>query len=174
MKDSSIDVNVGDLWSIGAAMSSAMFILRLESALLQVRNSSALSSASLWVVTFLSFLWTLLSSYNTAGDAVFLSEALTSAYNSLTYVVKSHPFSLIYLGGVTTALANYMQTVGQRGITAERASLFYAMDPVYGAFFAFLFLGEHLGLYACVGAVIITIAAATNAFLDFKGETKSK
>ena len=40
------------------------------------------------------------------------------------------------------------------------------MDPVYGAVFANLLLGEELNGYGIAGAGLITVAAATNAFLD--------
>eukprot|EP00957_Ditylum_brightwellii_P146487 11152968-Ditylum_brightwellii.AAC.1 len=40
------------------------------------------------------------------------------------------------------------------------------MDPVYGAVFANLLLGETLGPLGIGGAGLITVAAATNAFLD--------
>ena len=51
-------------------------------------------------------------------------------------------YPLLYLGIVTTALANYLQTQGQRGVSASTASLIFALDPVWGAFFANLILGE--------------------------------
>lgn len=143
-----------------------MFILRLEAAVTQVESSLALSSGSLWAVTFFSFVWTLSSSYAFAGDKASLSQVFSISFDAFIYVLKAHPFSLLYLGGVTTALANYLQTIGQRGITAERASLFYAMDPVYGAFFAYFLLGEQLGSLACVGAILITFAAVANAFIE--------
>ena len=73
----------------------------------------------------------------------------------------------MYLGGVTTALANWIQTKAQRDVTAERASVIYAMDPVYGAIFSYFLLGETLnGVPGWIGAGLITVAAATNALLD--------
>ena len=64
---------------------------------------------------------------------------------------------------VTTALANYLQSVAQKKVSAERASIFYALDPVWGAVFANLLLGEKLGVLGWVGSSLIVIAAATNA-----------
>ena len=167
-------LNVGDLWSIGAAVASAMFILRLESASSQVQNSSALNSASLWVVTLLSLVWTLLSidPHSSVDETLSCMDVLSTAFTDVEDVVTSHPFALVYLGGITTALANYIQTRGQRGIAAERASVIYAMDPVYGALFAYFLLDEHLGVYGYAGAALITVAAATNAFLDLGSKDK--
>lgn len=131
-------------------MASAMFILRLESALPHVRNSSALTSASLWIVTLLSCVWTFWSAHKSEEASTFFT-LLTSTGDSLVNIVKAHSFALLYLGGVATALASYLQAIGQRGMTAERASILYAMDPVYGAVFAYLLLDEHFGVYAYVG-----------------------
>lgn len=151
----------GDVWSIAAAASSAMFILRLEQASSNVENSSQLNAACLLIVTVLSCVWTIVqddSSIASLGDAV-----------------TSHPAEFIYLGGIATALSNYIQTRAQRNISAERASIIYSLDPVYGAFFSWLLLHESLGAaQSYLGAALITIAAVTNAFLDLgsdSGET---
>lgn len=173
-KDAQSFVNVGDLWSIGAAMASAMFIIRLESALAQIKNSSALNSASLWVVTLLSCIWTLGSAaaaQHSSANSLF--SMFSSASEGLLNVIRAHPLALLYLGGVTT-LTNYLQNIGQRGITAERASILYALDPVYCALFAYLFIGERFGVYGFIGATIITVAAVTNAVIDFGNEEKSE
>lgn len=68
---------------------------------------------------------------------------------------------------MATALANYIQSKGQRGISAERASAIYAMDPVYGSLFAYFLLGETLnGVYGYTGAALISVAAVTNVVFN--------
>jgi len=168
----SLELNVGDLWSIAAAATSAMFILRLESASAAVSDSGALNSACLWVVTMASLLWTMGQG---VLDTSTLAEAIPHVWDNVLFVMQSHPFALVYLSGVTTALANYIQTRAQRNVTAERASVIYAMDPVYGAVFSYWLLGERLASTGILGAGLITIAAATNAFLDLgKAQTTSE
>lgn len=164
---SDLSLNVGDLWSVAAAAASAMFILRLESASGAVKDSSALNAASLWVVAAASLVWTIGKGIaSPPSPDIGAMDASRAIVDSVVQTVVSHPFALIYLGGVTTALANYIQTKAQKDISAERASIIYAMDPVYGAFFASLLLGESLNSYGIAGAGLITLAAATNAFLD--------
>lgn len=181
---STILFNVGDLWSVAAAAASAMFILRLEAASASVKNSSALNATSLWTVTVASLLWTLGEGLQTEVDNNIdgwllnidtLMEATEITVSNVLNVFQSHPLELLYLGGATTAFANYIQTKAQGRISAERASIIYALDPVYGAFFAYIFLGEQLSNYGVAGAALITIAAATNAFLDlgFKNDVKN-
>lgn len=172
---STISLNVGDLWSVLAAAASAMFILRLETASASVKNSSALNATSLWTVTVASLLWTIGESLQTGVDSNLdgslfstdrLMEVTQISILNVLKVLQTHPLELLYLGGATTAFANYIQTKAQGRISAERASIIYALDPVYGAFFAYIFLGEELSQYGVAGAALITIAAATNALLD--------
>lgn len=180
-------ISAGDIWSIAAAAASAMFILRMEAASKSVPNSAELNAANLWTVAILSLLWTTGVSWNNMHDIPIdaISESLTEAPTFLSALVDSlqqtfqhtmntiltHPLPLLYLSGVTTALASYIQSKAQKDVTAERASVIYAMDPVYGAFFAHVLLGEQLGGWGWVGASLIVIAAATNAIWDFGGES---
>jgi len=160
--------NAGDAWSIAAAAFSAGFILQMEAAAREVKDGAGLNAACLWTVAALSLLWTTgghLSDLPTEAGAP-LAEAAAAVGRDVAAVVERHPVEILYLGGVSTAAANWIQTKGQRGVTAERASIVYAMDPVYGAGFAYLLLGETMGFRGAVGAAIIATAAATNAFLD--------
>jgi drug/metabolite transporter (DMT)-like permease len=165
-------LNSGDLWTIAAAAASAMFILRLESASAEVEDAAQLNAASLWVVSFLSLLWIISSSVmiGDEGEALKSIELATTATTitaEIQNLLQRHLWELVYLGGVTTALANWIQTKAQRNISAERASIIYAMDPVYGAFFSYLILGETFnGITGWLGAALIVIAAGTNAMID--------
>lgn len=163
---SSVTFNQGDVWTIAAAMSSAMFILRLEDASKQVPDSAQLNAACLWVVTILAAVWSFVQGTMTGNLSTLIPQLIT--------IASSHPLELVYLSGVTTALANYIQTKAQKDVSAERASVVYSLDPVYGAAFAWLLLGENLGgPQAYLGAGLITVAAATNAFLDFGKKVSS-
>lgn len=164
--DGNTSLNIGDLWSIAAAAASAMFILRMEFASRVVPRAGELNAACLWTVTIGALLWLVGESLLVATT---ISECLTRlvvSYHHAVEIVTRHPVEILYLGVVTTALANYVQTKAQKGITAERASIIYAMDPVYGALFSYLLLGETMGVQGWIGAFLITVAAVTNAFLD--------
>ena len=168
MDGQSIGFNVGDTWTVAAAASSAMFILRLEEATLRVEDSAALNSACLWTVVLLSVVWNL-------GTSGFSFDVIKETARDANRIASSHYLELLYLGGVTTALSNFIQTKAQKDVSAERASIIYSLDPVYGAFFSYWLLGEQLGgVQAYCGATLITVAAATNFFLDLgnKGDSK--
>jgi len=175
---------VGDLWSIAAAAASALFILRMEAASKAVPKSSELNAANLWTVAVLSLLWTMGISWNNLtgiqGNAemtttvtqtlpVTFAHAIQQTFQGAFSTIIAHPLPLIYLSGVTTALATLLQSKAQKDVSAERASVIYAMDPVYGAIFANILLGETLGGLGLIGAFLIVVAAATNAVLDFGG-----
>jgi drug/metabolite transporter (DMT)-like permease len=158
----SIGFNEGDCWSILAAAASAMFILRLEKASAEVPKSAELNATSLFVVAILSGVWLMLSS--SASDSI-------SIVSELSEIVVAHPLELLYLGAISTALANFIQAKAQKDVPAERASIIYSLDPVYGAFFSWILLGETLGgPQAYIGASIIFVAAATNSLVEFSKE----
>lgn len=159
--------NIGDLWSILAAAASAMFILRLEgaAAAYSAARSKELNSATLWVVTALCGLWGLVEILKGGGGGAAGVEVVQQV------VVREWP-NILYLGAVTTALCNWIQTIGQREVPAEKAALIYAMDPVYGAIFARLLLGdsEILGVQGIIGAALVTGAAVISTLQSVKGE----
>jgi drug/metabolite transporter (DMT)-like permease len=168
---------LGDAYSVAAAVASAMFILRLEKASQQVSaqggGGAGLNAASLWVVTILAGVWTVATTSNDADGSIM--QTVSQRLPELQSIVWQHPIELLYLGGVATALANWIQTKAQRDISAERASVIYAMDPVYGALFSYALLGETLnGVTGWVGAGLIALAAATNAFLDPTGSATTE
>lgn len=167
---------VGDLWSIAAAAASALFILRMETASKAVPKSAELNAANLWTVAFLSLVWTAWVSFNSLADDASaitltlpdrLAQTIQYTFQQTVNTITSNPLQLIYLSAVTTAFANYIQSIAQKEVSAERASIFYALDPVYGAAFANVLLGETLGMWGWVGASLIAMAAATNAVFDF-------
>lgn len=169
----SFDLNAGDLWSIAAAAASAMFILRLERASSEVADAAQLNSACLWMVTLLAAVWTVGGQAAVGGGEASVTDF--HPWADVSSIIYQHPLEMIYLSGVTTAFANWIQAKAQRDISAERASVIYAMDPVYGAAFSYLLLGETLGgVPGWIGAGLITVAAATNAFMDLSGSDDSQ
>ena len=128
----------GDTLSVLAAVASACFIVRL-SAVGTAARAAPLSAATVAVTAALGVLW---SAANHEG----LPPADTWG-------------AALYLGAVPTALATYLQSAAQRTVPPERAAVIYAMDPVYGALFANVLLGETFGTRGVVGAALIVLAA---------------
>lgn len=158
---------IGDAFSIAAAAASAFFILRTEAAGREPSVKPAeLNAVTLTSVAGLTGIWTSIHAISTilhqgAGDLDWLS--------FMSEFVPTTPqagMAVLYLGIVTTALCNFLQAVGQKGMSAERAAVVFAMDPVYGALFAWLLLGESLGVQGFCGAFCILAAAFLSGAAD--------
>jgi drug/metabolite transporter (DMT)-like permease len=65
---------------------------------------------------------------------------------------------LAYLGVVATAGMLFLQAMAQRHVSADKAALIYAMEPVFAALFAWIWLAESLSWMAAFGAVIVVSA----------------
>ena len=68
----------------------------------------------------------------------------------------------LYLGIVPTALCSFLQTIGQRNISAVAASIIYALDPVYTAIFGAFLLGEKLGRRGILGGGLVFMSSLLN------------
>lgn len=164
-------LRIGDALSIFSAAASAMFILRLESASRVTLNARSLNATCLWSVTVLAFLWVIFESFQAEYQRSEMNFDLRAAVKAILITTQKNINETIsaiaYLGLVATFFANYLQTVAQKSITAERACLIYSMDPVYGAIFSYFLLGERLCLQGIIGAGIVFISSVSNIFYDF-------
>ncbi|OYT93474.1 MAG: permease [Burkholderiales bacterium PBB3] len=71
---------------------------------------------------------------------------------------------LVYLGVIATAGMLFLQAIAQRHVTADKAALVYATEPVFAAVFAWLWLGEALALQASIGAALVVIAVVMSEY----------
>jgi drug/metabolite transporter (DMT)-like permease len=65
---------------------------------------------------------------------------------------------LLYLGVVASAGMFFLQAFAQRHVSAEKAAVIYAMEPVFAALFSWLWLSEVLTMRAALGAAIVVFA----------------
>jgi drug/metabolite transporter (DMT)-like permease len=65
---------------------------------------------------------------------------------------------LAYLGIVATAGMLFLQAMAQRHVSADKAALIYAMEPVFAALFAWLWLAELLTWKAALGGAMVIFA----------------
>ncbi|CAE7026307.1 unnamed protein product [Symbiodinium microadriaticum] len=156
-----VDPNIGDLLSLLAAAASAMFILRLET-FAPVTDDKAINAVSTLSVALLCVPWALLVACGSAPAEVLggpvdglAASAVTSVAGRCWDLVLNQPLSVLYLGVLTTAFTNWLQTIGQQSVPATTASAIYALDPLWGAFFAYLFLGEALGPQGLLGCLLL-------------------
>jgi drug/metabolite transporter (DMT)-like permease len=76
---------------------------------------------------------------------------------------------LVYLGVVATSGMLFIQAMAQQHVSAEKAALVYAMEPVFAALFAWLWLGEGLTLMAATGATLVVVAVVASEWKPVVG-----
>ncbi|MER3481445.1 MAG: EamA family transporter [Meiothermus sp.] len=130
--------NVGDLWTVGTALTYAAYVIRLEA---YARRLPALGLTTAQV-------------YGTALFALgwVLWEQPKVEWGSFPWL------AILYLGVLATALTTLLQTLGQGKVSAPEAAIIYALEPVWASVFAFLLLGERLGGQGLVGAGLVVSA----------------
>ena len=69
-----------------------------------------------------------------------------------------HAVPLLYLGVVATAGMLLLQAIAQRHVSADKAAVVYAMEPVFAALFGWLWLGEVLSARAALGGAMVVVA----------------
>lgn len=69
-----------------------------------------------------------------------------------------HAPNLIYLGLIATAGMLMLQAQAQRNVSADKAAVIYAMEPVFAALFGWLLLSESLSVQAGIGGGMVVVA----------------
>jgi drug/metabolite transporter (DMT)-like permease len=63
--------------------------------------------------------------------------------------------ALVWTGAITTALTVYMETLALKTLSAADTTLIFSTEPLWGAAFASVVLGEHFGAPAIAGGALI-------------------
>jgi len=129
---------MGDFWLLGSALSDAAYIIVLD-VFSPNHSPIPLVTIQLWIVALLGILWA----------APEITEHIEAIQTSLGV--------LIYLGVVATVLVILCQTVAQQWISAYEVALLLALEPVFGAIFAFLLLGETFSTRSFIGAAMVLV-----------------
>jgi len=104
-----------------------------------------------------------------AGTQIVAMAVMGSVWLAITHLhgselvglpLRARPvlLSIIYLGVVATAGMLFLQAVGQRYVSAEKAAVIYVMEPVFAALFGWLWLHEVMSIRAIIGAVMVVLA----------------
>lgn len=137
--------NVGDAWSLGAALASAMYIICLGRAMERGQDAARLSAATLaftslgsWAVTF-----------------VAASQSAYNVFGEVTDLLGAQMLQLLYLSVAVTALSGWLQAYGQERVPPEQAAIVYTLDAAYAPLFSWMMLGEHLQVLGWLGVALI-------------------
>ncbi|PYE55801.1 DMT family transporter [Deinococcus yavapaiensis] len=138
---------IGDAWVLLCALSYAGYILALEK-LAAEHASLQLTAVQVAATGLLCWAWAIFS-----GGAIVPSGA-------------DQWLPLLYLGLVATAFTTFLQTVGQRRVTAPEAAIIYALEPVTASVFSFLLLKERVGLRGLAGGALVVLAMVLSQLPD--------
>jgi drug/metabolite transporter (DMT)-like permease len=93
-----------------------------------------------------------------AAAWMLFQPANTQALATLAARATPHFPVLLYLGAGATAGMLFLQAIAQRKVSADKAAVIYAMEPVFAALFAWLWLNELLGWRGVAGGALVIAA----------------
>ena len=136
----SLDMNVGDLWTLACAAAFAAHIACMEA--FSRRGEAALF-----------FLWQMILVTLLLGPAMLI-EGPTAAQIAPTGILL---VGLGVTGGLAT-LAFAVQVWAQRVIPAQQVALIFSLEPAFAAWLSWYFLGEQLSAQGWIGSGLILAA----------------
>jgi drug/metabolite transporter (DMT)-like permease len=132
-------LNSGDLWTVGTALSYAVYIVYLG----QVAGRAsvpALAGMQHLPMAILAWLWA------------------APELGALAHVPLQTYLAIAYLALVATALVAVLQVAAQRVVPASVAAIVFVLEPVFAATFAWWLAGETLGPAGWAGGLLVVLA----------------
>ena len=139
--------NIGDLMTVLNSVSYAVLLL-LTSDYVKEHDPTQLSIVQMYIVSIFGFI------------AAIIFDKWDTPMSLLSFN------SLMFSAVLCTAFAFWMQATAQKFTSASHIALIFTMEPVFGAFTAWLLLGENLGFKGFVGGGLIIFAMLIAEF-DF-------
>lgn len=92
--------------------------------------------------------------YNAISSAVMNGSVLSSESSSLGVSAAA----ILWTGWITCAYTIFAQSFGQGRVNPTDSNLIYTTQPLFSSLFAYVLLGELLGVYGYIGASLIGVA----------------
>ncbi len=157
--------NRGDALTLVTALSYSVYILRLEAWVQRLGAAPLMAAQTLGVLPYAAAAWWLAGIGGGAAKGAAIADRLAvwAAWP------VGHWLVLIYLGTVGLGLTAALQALGQARVSGAQAALLFTTEPVWAAFFAWLWLGEGMGPRGLAGAALILAAAWWGQGLSWRG-----
>lgn len=133
-------INLGDILTLGTAVAYAIHVLLIDK---YVKNN-----VDPYILVFQQFFFVAVAS-------LLVSLVLKLHFNPIFSNVS---WAIVYLALIPTVSAMLIQFVAQKLTTPIRASLIFAMEPVFAALFAWTLGGETFILHKALGGFLIVLA----------------
>lgn len=139
--DSSLKVNLGDLYTLIGGFLYAVHIIVCE---------KTMKKTSPIIITALQFAF--------ASIFSFIAASLFEDISVVFHIDSSIYLQILYLAFFATTLCYLFQNVGQKFVNENIAALLLSLESVFGVFFSILFGQEIMTLQIGLGFVIIFIS----------------
>lgn len=139
--DSSLKINLGDIYTLIGGFLYAVHIIVCEKAM---KNTSPI------IITALQFAFAAIFSF----VAAYLFEDVSIIF----HIDQSIYLQILYLTFFATTLCYLFQNVGQKFVNENIAALLLSLESVFGVFFSILFGQEMMTLQIALGFLIIFIS----------------
>lgn len=134
---------LADASTVLGALAYAVYVIVLSQRS-KKHQPRQLAATQIFCMALFGVLWMLLLARGT--------DQLGTLYARLNWEIV---LGLTYLGIVATAGMLFLQAVAQRYVSADKAALIYAMEPVFAAMFAWVWISETLTVQAAIGAGLV-------------------
>jgi len=130
--------NLGDSLVFLGAIGFALYIVAVD---IYTRKLDYIKLVFIQLITvsLLSFLMAI----------IYEKEALTFSYSSYVW------WAVVLNGVFATALAFYLQNRFQKYSNPTKIAIIFSAEPVFGALFSYLILGETIGIFGFMGGIAI-------------------
>ena len=135
-----------DAATVAGALGYALYVIVLSARAARHQARSLAATQIVWMAV-LGAVWMLADAHGT--------DRLATLAGRLNAEIL---WGLAYLGVVATAGMLFLQARAQAHVSADKAALIYAMEPVFAALFAWGWLAEGLSLRAAIGAALVVFA----------------
>ncbi|CAN1328756.1 Uncharacterized transporter AF_0788 [Linum perenne] len=147
--------NAGDLLSFLSAIFFGIHMLRTEhfSRKTEKEDFLTLLGYEVCVVALSSLIWVVVGGLLDGNQE--LSESSWTLPMMWDWVVSFPWMTALYSGVFSTGLCLWAEMAAMRNVSATETAVIYGLEPVYGAGFAWLLLGERWGIAGWIGAAFV-------------------
>lgn len=150
---------LADAATVMSALAYAIYVIVLSQRTQRHKPQELAATQVIWMA-LLGGLWLALDAWHTSPVWTLPSRLSPSIVAGI-----------IFLGIVATAGMLFLQALAQKHVSADKAALIYAMEPVFAAAFAWAWLAEVLTPQAAVGAALVVVAIVMSEWKQVRQPT---
>eukprot|EP00271_Cylindrocystis_brebissonii_P006353 TRINITY_DN190_c0_g2_i1.p1 TRINITY_DN190_c0_g2~~TRINITY_DN190_c0_g2_i1.p1 ORF type:complete len:639 (-),score=110.36 TRINITY_DN190_c0_g2_i1:591-2507(-) len=166
----------GDIWTLLSAFWFGVHMLRSEHISKRLPLDGAFPFIGLQLLTITAFAGAAsLGEHVYNSDWGLLAPALQGDWATLGADTFALPWlPMLFTGLMSTAFCLWIECVSLRDVSATEAAMVYTLEPLYGAAFAWLLLGERWGLKGWAGAGLILGGSLAMQLFGQEGNKKEE